>query len=331
MWPAKAHQHCWRLHPPAMGGGGGDPARSDPDATPWPNLGGNTTVSLPQASVRSCEPTWRPLPRMGKGCRRLHPYAMGGCGGVPARPGAGATPRWILGGDSEVTPPQASVCPEHPSRRPPPRWGGGPPRLGKGALRRIDARRRHRACAEPAERRWAGRGGGGASRASSHGRCHPPPSCTPTRGPPRRVRTQGSSPRQTSACLRCALLPGLLGPCHGGRLRPAGHHHRPTPSRAPTLGPPPRARTQGTRPRQTSACLRLALPQAVLWPRLRTPGPGSSGRLRTAVHHHRPAPPARESAGWPITPVHSIHEPRRGKYPKRYVGGWGGLGRAVRQ
>ena len=51
-------------------------------------------------------------------------YAMGGCGRVPARPGAGAAPRWILGGDSEMTLPQASVCPNNPPRHPPPRWGG---------------------------------------------------------------------------------------------------------------------------------------------------------------------------------------------------------------
>ena len=124
VWPTPARPRCWRLHPPAMGRGGGDPARSGPDATPWPILGGNTTVPLPQASVCSCEPPRRPLSRTGKGCRRLHPYAMGGCGRVPARPGAGAAPRWILGGDSEMTLPQASVCPNNPPRRPPPRWGG---------------------------------------------------------------------------------------------------------------------------------------------------------------------------------------------------------------
>ena len=63
---------------------------------------------------------------------------------------------------------------------------------------------------------------------------------------------------------------------------------------APIVCPPPRARTQGIRTRQTSAF--FLLPQAVLWPRLRTPGPGSSGRLRAATHRHRPALPARESA-----------------------------------
>ena len=149
----------------------------------------------------------------------------------------------------------------------------------------------------------------------------------------------GSSPRPASACLRSALLKGALsprlqtpGPGSGGRLRSADHHQI-APSRAPTRGSPTRARMMSSSPRLASACLRPALLKGALSLRLQTPGPGSSGRLRTRPTTTGPRPlPANLfeilGAGWSIPPAPFIHEPHRGDSLK--IARWGGLGRAAR-